>query len=78
MTKEKRQFIAGMGGRAAHDKGTAHQWTSAEATSAGRKGGLARARNKRPCIGNGSITPDGECPCPACQPELGVTVVLEE
>ena len=31
--------IAAMGGRAAHEKGTAHEWTADEARNAGRKGG---------------------------------------
>ena len=36
---EKQREIASKGGRAAHQKGTAHEWTSEEARSAGRKGG---------------------------------------
>ena len=39
MTPEKQRDIASKGGRAAHQKGTAHEWTSDEARSAGRKGG---------------------------------------
>lgn len=39
MTPEKQREIARKGGTAAHMKGTAHQWTSAEAKVAGRKGG---------------------------------------
>ena len=39
MTPEKQREIASKGGRAAHVKGTAHEWTSEEARSAGRKGG---------------------------------------
>jgi hypothetical protein len=39
MTPEKQREIASKGGRAAHQKGTAHEWTSDEARSAGRKGG---------------------------------------
>ncbi|MEO5898373.1 MAG: KGG domain-containing protein [Vicinamibacterales bacterium] len=39
MTPEKQREIASKGGRAAHQKGTAHEWTSEEARSAGRKGG---------------------------------------
>ncbi|MEP6916944.1 MAG: KGG domain-containing protein [Acidobacteriota bacterium] len=39
MTPEKQREIASKGGRAAHMKGTAHEWTSDEARSAGRKGG---------------------------------------
>ncbi len=39
MTPEKQREIASKGGRAAHQKGTAHEWTSEEARNAGRKGG---------------------------------------
>ena len=39
MTPEKQREIASKGGRAAHQKGTAHEWTSEEARTAGRKGG---------------------------------------
>jgi uncharacterized protein len=39
MTPEKQREIASKGGRAAHQKGSAHEWTSDEARSAGRKGG---------------------------------------
>jgi len=39
MSREKQREIASKGGRAAHQKGTAHEWTSEEARSAGRKGG---------------------------------------
>lgn len=41
MSPEKQRAIASSGGRAAHQKGTAHEWTSAEAAAAGRKGGQA-------------------------------------
>jgi hypothetical protein len=41
MTPERRQEIARQGGRAAHEKGTAHRWTHEDAVEAGRKGGLA-------------------------------------
>lgn len=41
MNKDKQRAIAASGGRAAHAKGTAHTWTSAEAAEAGRKGGRA-------------------------------------
>lgn len=40
MSSEKQRQIASMGGKAAHEKGTAHVWTSEEARQAGRKGGL--------------------------------------
>lgn len=39
MDPKRVREIAGMGGRAAHRKGTAHQWTPEEARAAGRKGG---------------------------------------
>lgn len=39
MSREKQREIASKGGRAAHQKGTAHEWTSDEARVAGRKGG---------------------------------------
>ena len=39
MSSEKQREIASKGGRAAHARGTAHQWTSEEARQAGRKGG---------------------------------------
>ena len=34
------------GGEVAHEKGTAHEWTSAEAREAGRKGGEARGSGR--------------------------------
>ncbi|AKN65773.1 stress protein [Herbaspirillum seropedicae] len=40
MDREKQRQIASMGGKAAHAKGAAHEFTSAEAREAGRKGGL--------------------------------------
>lgn len=39
MSPEKQREIASKGGRAAHAKGTAHEWSPDEARSAGRKGG---------------------------------------
>lgn len=47
MTPERRREIASKGGRAAHQKGTAHEWTQDEARTAGQKGGLTRAANDR-------------------------------
>ncbi len=48
MSPEKQREIASKGGRAAHQKGTAHEWTSDEARSAGRKGGPDQPRRARP------------------------------
>ena len=39
MASEKQREIARKGGRAAHEKGKAHEFTSEEARQAGRKGG---------------------------------------
>lgn len=39
MDPEKQRAISSVGGKAAHEKGTAHQFTSEEAQIAGRKGG---------------------------------------
>ena len=39
MSPDKQREIASKGGRAAHEKGTAHEWTAEEARRAGRKGG---------------------------------------
>ena len=46
MNRTKQREIARLGGRAAHMKGTAHEWTSEEAREAGRKGGMASQRRK--------------------------------
>jgi general stress protein YciG len=47
MDPNKQREIASKGGKAAHQKGTAHEWTSEEARTAGRKGGLASHRRRR-------------------------------
>ena len=47
MDPVKQRTIARMGGKAAHEKGTAHEFTSEEARAAGRKGGQARSRSNR-------------------------------
>jgi general stress protein YciG len=52
MSREKQREIASKGGRAAHEKGTAHEWTPDEARHAGRKGGqISRG-------GRGRLTPN--------------------
>jgi hypothetical protein len=43
MSKEKQREIASKGGKAAHQQGTAHEWTSSEAAAAGRRGGQSKA-----------------------------------
>lgn len=44
MDRKTQQQIASKGGKAAHANGTAHEWTTATARIAGRKGGLASAK----------------------------------
>jgi len=46
MSREKQREIARRGGRAAHQKGTAHEFSADEARAAGRKGGVAVSRNR--------------------------------
>jgi general stress protein YciG len=46
MDPQRQREIASEGGRAAHERGTAHEFTSEEAREAGRKGGQARAENR--------------------------------
>ncbi len=47
MDRDKQRQIASKGGIAAHQKGTAHEFTSEEARAAGRKGGKARSKKNR-------------------------------
>ena len=56
MDRSKQREIASKGGKAAHQKGTAHEWTSEEAREAGRKGGMASHRRKQE---QQQQTPDG-------------------
>jgi hypothetical protein len=46
MDAEKQREIASKGGKAAHEKGTAHEFTSEEAREAGRKGGEAVSKDR--------------------------------
>jgi len=46
MDAEKQRRIASKGGRAAHEKGTAHEFTPEEAREAGRKGGMVVSQNR--------------------------------
>ncbi|MGZ5190383.1 MAG: KGG domain-containing protein [Flavisolibacter sp.] len=44
MDQEKQREIARKGGKAAHEQGVAHEWSSQEAREAGKKGGQSRGR----------------------------------
>ena len=60
MDPAKQREIASKGGKAAHQKGTAHEWTSEEARDAGRKGGIASHRRRREQQGGGASEGEGE------------------
>ena len=53
MDRAKQREIASKGGKAAHQKGTAHEWTSDEAREAGRKGGMASHRRRKEVMDQG-------------------------
>ena len=59
MDRSKQREIASKGGKAAHQKGTAHEWTSEEAREAGRKGGMASHRRKQQQQGGGGESGGG-------------------
>jgi general stress protein YciG len=71
MTSEKQREIASKGGRAAHIKGTAHEWTADEARSAGRKGAHAtrngRSHPGEPGPGDGPGQATGHTAMPALE-----------
>jgi general stress protein YciG len=46
MSDERQKAIASEGGRAAHEQGTAHEFSTAEARQAGQKGGEAVSRDR--------------------------------
>lgn len=64
MNKDEQRQIASMGGKAAHARGTAHEFTSAEAAEAGRKGGQSRGRSRAARINNDTETMQ-QAPAPA-------------
>jgi general stress protein YciG len=60
MSPDKQREIASKGGRAAHEKRTAHEWTADEARSAGRKGGqVSRGGRGRLIDANEATQPSG-------------------
>lgn len=44
--QQRQREIASKGGKAAHEQGRAHEFTSDEAREAGRKGGYATSRDR--------------------------------
>ena len=47
MDEQKQREIASKGGKAAHQSGNAHEFTSQEARMAGRKGGQSRGKSNK-------------------------------
>jgi len=68
MSAEKQREIASKGGRAAHEKGTAHEWTADEARNAGRKGGQV-SRGGRGRL----VVPSDATPAPETADDDGAT-----
>ena len=65
MDRERQRQISSQGGKAAHQKGTAHEFDSNEAREAGRKGGMVsggrrRAREQQAQQGRPSTEPERE------------------
>jgi general stress protein YciG len=48
MDPAQQRLIASEGGKASNNSGRAHRWTAAEASAAGRKGGLISRRTPNP------------------------------
>ena len=69
MSPERQREIASKGGRAAHEKGTAHEWSAGEARSAGRKGGQV-SRGGRGRL----VSPESSAPAELETPETDVNI----
>ena len=76
MTPEKQREIASKGGRAAHQKGTAHEWTSEEARSAGRKGGQISRGGRGRLVDDPSTSVAGDGAAPATTDGSGGTSIV--
>jgi hypothetical protein len=59
MDRNKQREIASKGGKAAHAKGRAHEWTADEAREAGRKGGSASHR-QAPAVPQATEEPESD------------------
>lgn len=72
MSPEKQREIASKGGRAAHQKGTAHEFTPEEARIAGRRGGTIVSRNRAHMAAIGRK--GGQSPSSGTRPSSGPQV----
>lgn len=73
MDRAKRRAIASKGGKIAHQKGSAHEWTRDASRAAGRKGGLAPAAERSfpgssPRPADHLLRPVGSCYPPSRHP----------
>lgn len=59
MSPEKHRAISRLGGRAVHESGRGHKWTSETARAAGSKGGVAAHAKRRKERGQSNDAPDG-------------------
>ena len=75
MDPARQRDIASKGGKAAHAKGTAHEWTADEARRAGRKGGevVSRDRGHMEAIGRAGGEARGRARQLAAQQSNGST-----
>jgi len=62
MDRAKQREIASKGGKAAHQQGTAHEWSSEEAREAGRKGGMASHRRRQKALESKAQEAEGRVP----------------
>lgn len=60
MDPERQRQISSQGGKAAHQKGTAHEFDSEEAREAGRKGGMVSGGRRRAREGGNPQNEQGE------------------
>src|SRR5436189_6260920 len=77
MSTEKQREIASKGGRAAHEKGTAHEWTADEARNAGRKGGQVSRGGRRRLVLPPDAPPSAGVPADALSGPLPAAIGKE-
>jgi uncharacterized protein len=68
MSPQKQREIASKGGRMAHEKGAAHEWTVDEAREAGRKGGSTRHSRSAIAAPPDRLTPEPFEPAKTMEP----------
>jgi general stress protein YciG len=74
MDPERQRQISSQGGKAAHQKGTAHEFDSEEAREAGRKGGMVSGGRRRAREQSARATTEAQ---PTAPPEAETEVETE-